>query len=126
MVTETVPTARRTERVVIDGGKGALLIRRAKKTDVAEIMRVAGLTAGDTASDMRFTMMMFRWAVVDAQGVIDAETGEAAECGPVRHPVLGMIANEAVYNAVTNEVVLAVFFFAMSGRALPEELLGKS
>lgn len=110
----TIPTTEKTQRIPA-GEAGFLLVRRIPRSQVERIMDAAGLKFGDAGSAVRFARLVFCFAVVDGEvaGVSFAQQ---------KHPTLGRIACNELYDAVDDDVIAKVVELATA--TLPASATG--
>lgn len=121
-----IPTRDHPLRVPVKSG-GVLLVRMARNSDQVRLQRIAG-NDGSKHGELAFAQVLFLWAVVGAEGITDACSGERVEYRAEtskEYPSLGNAAAMSLFDAVTEEDVLAVYAAAVSGR-LPEPDAEKS
>jgi hypothetical protein len=100
---------------------GTVQVRRIKRTTRDRLLAVAGVKGDDSAAAAQFLQLIVRTAVVGAEGLTNADTEQPYQFKTVRHPQLGNIADEALYDAVPSDKDLA----AISQAAMPDSKLSE-
>lgn len=112
---DEVPTTARPRRLELRGG-GHVEVRRLRRSVRDKLLQVAQVKEGDAGSAARFLQLVVRTAVVGAQGLTDPDTGQEVPYSTERHPALGRIASEQVYDALQDDKDLE----RIAAEAMPE------
>ena len=100
---QAIPTTRKTETIDLGEGR-SVEVRKIRRVDQRKIATVVGLDS-KFASQLYLTELSVRWAIVGWQGLCDVDTDELIPQKAVKHGSLGMIANEEVYNSLTDDEI---------------------
>jgi hypothetical protein len=94
---------------------GSVTVRRVGRLEMVKIARCVNYQAGDSDSEMDFGLHVFLMAVVAITGPDLPATLRQ------RHPVLGDIAAEDVYNLPSDDECRAIVSFARTGTLTAEQ-----
>jgi len=104
MTDQQIPTQNNPMRIGFENSGAVFVKRVSRRSQMAKAMEVAGVREGDTASQLRFTLLMMRLGVVDAEGLEDPESGKAVPFKTKFHPALkAKLATEEVVDAIPEE-----------------------
>ena len=92
------------------GNGQVVYVRRMRNSEIAKVANAAGEVNGRGMLAVQTLMgeLTMRLCIVGADNLKDAATGEPVAFKTERHPVLGVIASTAVYDALDGEGMKAV------------------
>lgn len=102
-----VPVAAKVVEVKLAGG-GVAMVRRVRRSTLADIMEAADYKENSPAAQARFGELLVRRSVESYMNVADPETGEVIANTRVEHKVLGPIASREFYDSIADADVARI------------------
>lgn len=93
---------------------GVLRVRRVSRSQFTTILGAIGYN-GEAHSKAALAQTLVQWAITGR---------DDGEMETKRHPVLGKMASDAIYDALSDEEAVAIFQYAHEGTELPEAMRG--
>ncbi|MEM1183692.1 MAG: hypothetical protein AAGI53_01685 [Planctomycetota bacterium] len=99
----SIPTHNSPRRIELSNGGAVLVKRVAKRSTLEKISSRAGLAAGDSASQLRMSNLLLRTGIVGSENLTDPDNGDPVPFTTLRETGIGLIASEAVGDAVPGD-----------------------
>lgn len=97
---EQLPTTAQPRHVQLKHQAGQVTVRRLRKSKLAVMMNIAGVEGEKAGPMLVLQELIFRWGVINAEGIVDGDTGQEVKFKQTNDSRLGRLCQVGLYDAI--------------------------